>query len=262
MGRETSSHRGPQYALGVPLGGATRSGGASARAASVVCVISLCVFSREVHAQLRADPESMAPEAVTAEVPLEPGPGRVAVDVHVSRTPTARVGFDALVRPRAEPGASFTREPHPHHCNAPCTGYLRPGVHRLYVDAGTEFAWSVDVTVAPDLERLRVRLRGHLFAASFAAGPLVIVGTVATLAGPAAIIVGAATGDHTVPATLWGTGIGLFAGGAAALGLGAWLFRSSVPAVEAIEPVRGARVSAARPTVVPTLGGVWLTHRF
>lgn len=270
-----SAHHTREY--GPPRRGHTGRGVLRHTLALVVWAAAVVALPRTASAQLRADEPGPAAASVTAEVPLEPRPGRVAVEVELTRTPHARVGFDVTDRPTTNNATftrpEFTREPHPHHCDAPCTGYLRPGTHRIYLDAGTDFAWRVDVSV-PDparVARLRVRLRGHSFAASAPSGPLVIVGTVAALAGPAAIIVGAATGDHTVPTELWVTGSALFFGGAAALGLGIGLYLYGSPAVASVEAVTAQPGEApqargtshrGRTALLPTLGGLHLVHRW
>jgi hypothetical protein len=181
----------------------------------IVLAALLSSASRLAAAQSEDAPTA---ERVEVEDVLRPREGRAALTVQTEPAAPTAIGLSDVAPLRVDLSARFGAERDPVRCRAPCSLYLRPGLHRLSMDADTPWPFSVDLALGAQGSRYLVRPQRIGFSAL--GGAMFILGCAGSVLGPGVIIVNVAVGDPQQLgwAVLGGSiatvlGVGLLVGG-------------------------------------------------
>lgn len=158
---------------------------------SIAISAALVASSRAAHAQQAG--EGPVAEQIEVEDVLRPRAGRAPLTIDSRANAPIAVGLSSQTPPRADLSARFGAERDPVRCAAPCTLYLREGLHRLTFDANTPYPWSADLSLSSSGSRYL--LRPHRVGFSALGGAMFVLGCAASVLGPGVIVVNLWVGD-------------------------------------------------------------------
>jgi len=133
-------------------------------------------------------------ERVEVEDVLRPRAGRSVLEITAQPAASVAIGLASQTPSRADLAPRFGVERDPVRCAAPCSLYLRAGVHRLSFDADTPYPWSADLALSDGGSRYVVR--PHRVWMSALGGAMFVLGCAGSLLGPGVIVVNLWVGDR------------------------------------------------------------------
>ncbi len=174
-----------------------------------------CCAARAQTASAQTEPEA---ETVTVEDVLHPRAGRAPLELSAEPASPIAIGLATDAPARVDLSPRFGAERDPVRCRAPCSLYLRPGLHRVSFDADTPYPWSADFALSAQGDRFVIR--PHRVGFSALGGAMFVLGCAGSLLGPGVIIVNLVVGDPAqLPWAILGgsvataVGVGLLVGG-------------------------------------------------